>query len=138
MKQIEFKIEGAYHKQNCFPGMNDYTRYDRANRYAGNGMKQKFSKIAQTYIHNAKVQNRLDIITGPVAVKLEMGEIANRRDLDNITIFATKIIFDAMQKEGVINNDKQIMKIESVKQLDKKPYIRVEVEEYDKSSKEKE
>ena len=128
---MEFKIEGAYYKQNCFPGMNDYTKCNRANKYAGNGMKQKYSKIARTYIHNTKLKNKQSLITGPIAVKLEMGEIANRRDLDNITSFATKVIFDAMQEEGIIQNDKQIMKIESVKQLDKKPFIKVEIEEYE-------
>lgn len=83
------------------PSFNEYTRQNRANKYAGAEMKKR----EEDYIYLA-IKNQLGNlkIKNPVKVIFLWIEENGKRDLDNIC-FAKKFILDALVKAGVIKND---------------------------------
>lgn len=83
------------------PSFNEYTRQNRANKYAGAEMKKR----EEDYIYLA-IKNQLGNlkIKNPVKVNFLWIEENGKRDLDNIC-FAKKFILDALVKAKVIEND---------------------------------
>lgn len=82
-------------------GLNEYTKVNRTNRYAGNQAKQQ----EQEYIiWGIKKQLGNIKINKPVIGHFTWIEENKRRDLDNIC-FAKKFILDALVQAGVLADD---------------------------------
>lgn len=82
-------------------GLNEYTKINRNNKYAGNQAKQR----EQSYIMLCiKEQLGALTITKPVIGHFTWVEENKRRDLDNIC-FAKKFILDALVDAGVLADD---------------------------------
>lgn len=83
------------------PGLNEYTKLNRGNRYGANKKKQdleeKIGWIAKSELKGVK-------ITKKVRIDYLWVEENRRRDLDNIS-FAKKFIQDALVKVGILRND---------------------------------
>ena len=83
------------------PGLNEYTKANRSNRYAGANMKA----VAEERVYYAIKQQLAGVrINYPVRIRFIWVEPNNRRDLDNIA-FAKKFVLDAMVKAGLLPND---------------------------------
>lgn len=119
---MKFIIQGR------LDGLNEYTKKNRSNRYAGNKLKQDNEFLILTYVRQAKMK-RVDKY--PLTLKITWYEQNRRRDIDNIT-FATKFIQDALVKAGILENDSQnyVNRIIHDVQVDKdNPRIEVELVE---------
>lgn len=82
-------------------GLNEYTKYNRANKYLG----AKAKKNEQEYIiWEIKEQLGNIKIDKPVIGHFTWIEENKRRDLDNIC-FAKKFILDALVEAGVLKDD---------------------------------
>lgn len=81
-----------------FPGLNDYVRACRANRYEGAKMKRDAERAVII------AARRLPEIDGPVKVYFTWHEGDRRRDLDNVA-FAKKFILDGLVKAGKLADD---------------------------------
>lgn len=81
------------------PGLNDYTKANRANRYAGATMK----KDAQEMIW-ANIAISAKPMSGKVRLDFRWYEANTRRDLDNIC-FAKKFILDTLVDHKIIEAD---------------------------------
>lgn len=73
-------------------GLNEYTKYNRTNKYAGAEAKKKEQQLG-----NIKINK-------PVIGHFTWIEENKRRDLDNIC-FAKKFILDALVQAGVLQDD---------------------------------
>ena len=117
---IKFTIIGK------LDGLNEYTKKNRSNAYAGAKMKKDNEKIVIYYIRKSKLKK---VEQYPITLKITWYEKDRRRDIDNIT-FATKFIQDALVKEGILIDDSQkyINKVEHIVLVDKEnPRIEVEL-----------
>ena len=115
----EFTIHGR------LPALNDYTRANRANRYAGNKMKREAMDQVAWAIRQASLKQ----ITSKVKVSFKWVEQTRRRDLDNVC-FAKKFILDALQETRTLQGDgwKHVMGFTDVFSVDKEnPRIVVEL-----------
>lgn len=83
-------------------GLNEYTAANRTNPHKGGKMKRENEDIAIWSIRKAL---RGVHITRPVTLKYDFYEKDKRRDLDNISSFAHKVIQDSLVKTGVLKND---------------------------------
>lgn len=83
-------------------GLNDYTSANRTNPYKGAKMKADAEK---TIMYSIRQQLHRLNITKPVRLKYEFWEPNKRRDLDNISAFAHKVIQDSLVKTGILLND---------------------------------
>lgn len=81
------------------PGLNDYTKENRRNKYGGNKVKQETEESIMWILKSVKTQ-----IDKPVRIKFTWYEQTKRRDKDNVA-FAKKFILDALQKSGILKND---------------------------------
>lgn len=82
-------------------GLNEYTKYNRANKYMGASAK----KNEQAYIIWCIREQLGNIkIDKPVMGRFTWIEENKRRDLDNIC-FAKKFILDALVQAGVLADD---------------------------------
>jgi Holliday junction resolvase RusA-like endonuclease len=82
-------------------GLNEYTKYNRTNKYAGAGAKKK----EQQYIIYCIKQQLGNIkIDKPVVGHFTWIEENKRRDLDNIC-FAKKFILDALVQAEILQDD---------------------------------
>lgn len=88
--------------ERTFPGLNEYTRKNRANWRAGKNMKEKYTQMVAW---EAKGQH-LSAWHKPVKILFSWYEEDNRRDLDNI-FSAKKFILDGLVEAGVIPDDGQ-------------------------------
>lgn len=83
------------------PGLNEYTEYNRTNRFAGASLKKKTEERIYYYIleqlKNVKIGKK-------VFIRFTWIEENGKRDLDNIC-FAKKFILDALVKAKVLEND---------------------------------
>lgn len=83
------------------PGLNEYTKLNRGNRYGANKKKQELEQkigwIAMSQLGGVE-------ITEKVKIEYLWVEENRRRDLDNIS-FAKKFIQDALVKVGILRND---------------------------------
>ena len=83
-------------------GLNEYTAANRTNPYKGGKMKKDNEEIV---IWSIRQQLRGLHINVPVILKYDFYEPNRRRDLDNISSFAHKVIQDALVKTDVLKND---------------------------------
>jgi len=112
---MKFIIKGR------LPALNDYTKVNRGNKYAGNNLKKNTQQLISLFIPKEPVNT-------PIRLIFSWYEPNKRRDKDNIA-FAKKFILDALVNAGVIPNDgwKEIEGFEDRFYVDKKD-PRVEVE----------
>ncbi|QIK70868.1 hypothetical protein G7062_11425 [Erysipelothrix sp. HDW6C] len=107
-------------------GLNDYTKSNRSNKYAGNKSKKLNELIILQALRKAKLSK---VNKYPITLEITWHEPNKRRDVDNIT-FAVKFIQDAMVSHGIIEGDgqKYINQINHTVLVDKtNPRIEVEV-----------
>lgn len=91
-----FTIEGR------LAGLNELIAAERDNRYKGAQMKRN----AQTYVEYAvKTQLRGVRFSHPVRLRYLFFEPNKRRDHDNVSGFAHKVIQDALVACGVLSDD---------------------------------
>lgn len=114
------------------PGLNDYTRANRGNKYLANKMKQDIQKnICKYIVFGVSMKDLEKVDRYPIGLTIKWYEPNNRRDIDNIT-FGTKFILDSMVCMGIIEDDsrKYVDSIEHVVYTDKEnPRIEVEINE---------
>lgn len=84
------------------PGLNEYTAANRTNPHKGGKMKKD---AEETIIWQIRQQLRGLHITKPVDFKYDFFEPNKKRDKDNISSFAHKVIQDSLVKTGVLVND---------------------------------
>lgn len=94
--EYSFTIDGR------LPGINELINADRRDAHAGNRMKRENQEAVQMYIF--RDLRRLHI-EEPVLLHYRFYEPNKKRDLDNISGFAHKIIQDALVATGVLKND---------------------------------
>lgn len=83
------------------PGLNDYIRKERRNRYMAADMKRKWTnKVADLAIQKREPKHH-----GRVWVFIKCYEKDERRDADNVEAFAKKCILDGLVRAGVIVDD---------------------------------
>ena len=83
-------------------GLNEYTAANRRNHYAGAKMKKEAQHIASVHI---KLSLRGLRIRKPVELHYVFYEKDKRRDHDNVSSFAHKVIQDALVECGVLVDD---------------------------------
>lgn len=83
------------------PGLNEYTKSNRTNKFAGATLKKKTEEHIYYYILE---QLRNIKISKKVFITFTWIEENGKRDLDNIC-FAKKFILDALVKAEVLEND---------------------------------
>lgn len=83
------------------PSLNQYVSECRRNKYAGAKMKRETEEACSWYL------SRLPRFRHPIFVKFHWVEKTRKRDLDNVSGFGHKVIFDAMVKMGIIPDDRQ-------------------------------
>lgn len=108
------------------PGMNDYTSAQRGNRFHGYHMKASSQNALQWQIRACKLKP----IKSPVRLVYSFYEPNRRRDLDNISGFAHKVIQDALVTTGILQGDgwKHIRGYTDIFAVDaKNPRIEVEL-----------
>lgn len=88
------------------PGLNEWIKDERANRFKANKVKQDTQKDIGVFIHNAQIRNTLHSHDKPCRLTFHWTEGNSRRDLDNVA-FATKFIQDALVAHGVFPDDSQ-------------------------------
>lgn len=81
-------------------GINELTRGHWATR---NRTKQDSLQLVAAYIR----QQRLQAVDGKVTITIQCYEPNQRRDDDNVTGGAAKVILDALQATGIIKSDGQ-------------------------------
>lgn len=84
------------------PGLNEYTDACRTNPRAGARMKQD---AQETVMWHAMSQIRRYKFNGPVFILYHFYEKDKRRDKDNVSGFAHKVIQDALVKIGLLEDD---------------------------------
>lgn len=109
------------------PGLNEYVKACRANRYAGAMMKQKAEDGIKIEIDRQLGNQKFET----VRLAFHWFEQNKRRDFDNIA-FAKKFLLDALQATGTLKNDgwNQIVGFSDTFSVDKKcPRIEIEIQE---------
>lgn len=81
------------------PSLNEYINICRRNRYEAAKHKQDIENQIGYFLHGH--------YDGDVIINFVWYEPNRKRDVDNVA-FAKKYILDAMQKKGILNNDKQV------------------------------
>ena len=84
------------------PGLNEYTNTCRTNPQKGNRMKQEAQTAIMWQIMAQMRRHRFD---GPVFLLYRYFEKDRRRDKDNVSGFAHKVIQDALVQSGTIHDD---------------------------------
>lgn len=118
---ISFTIFGR------LPNMNDYSDAQRRNKYAGAKMKRQAQDNVLAVILAQLGRKR---VNGRVMIKYTFYEPNRKRDMDNVSAFAHKVIQDALVELGTIENDgwKHIAGMHDLYFVDKKnPRIEVEL-----------
>lgn len=82
--------------------LNKYTSANRTNRYKGGEMKKANEDIV---IWQIRQQLKGVHINKPILLKYDFYEPNRKRDLDNISSFAHKVIQDSLVKTEVLQND---------------------------------
>lgn len=109
------------------PGLNDYTKACRANKFAGAGMKREAEKQVELSLIGCPK------FTSKVRLNFRWYEKDMRRDYDNIC-FAKKFILDALVRAGIIKTDswRGVIGFTDEFFIDREnPRIEVEIEEED-------
>lgn len=84
------------------PGLNEYTNACRTNPRSGADMKQQSQELVMWHILS---QIRGLRFTKPVFLLFTFYEQDRRRDRDNVSSFARKVIQDALVKCGTLQDD---------------------------------
>lgn len=106
------------------PGLNDYVRAERSNRFAASKMKKQQTERAGI----AAVEQRMPSFNGRVEIIFTWVEENRRRDMDNVA-FAKKFILDGLVRAGVIRDDTPRYVAELADRFDyDKQHPRIEVE----------
>ena len=84
------------------PGLNEYTDSTRTHKQKGADMKRHFQNIVGWHIR-AQLHNK--VIDKPVFLLFTFYERDRRRDHDNVSSFARKVIQDALVKCGTLHDD---------------------------------
>lgn len=84
------------------PGLNEYTETTRANRYKGAKMKSQAQEAVKWCIYS---QLHAKQIKRPVYLLFTFYELDRRRDHDNVSAFAHKVIQDALVECGTLIDD---------------------------------
>ena len=84
------------------PGLNEYTKACRTNPHTGNEMKRQAQELVMWHIMS---QLRRQRFTKPVFILFTFYEQDRRRDRDNVSSFARKVIQDALVKCGTLHDD---------------------------------
>lgn len=95
MKYI-FTIDGK------LPGLNEFISSMNRNRYIGNKMKQQAQNMISLYIARDLKKIHIDL---PVRIHYRFYEPNHKRDLDNVSGFAHKVIQDSLVNMKVLHND---------------------------------
>lgn len=82
------------------PNLNDYTKANRSNKFAGANMKKK----TEAKITAAIIEHNPPKFKGKTRLDFKWYEPNKRRDLDNIC-FAKKFILDALVKNEILKTD---------------------------------
>lgn len=99
------KTVGKFEVPHKLPSLNQVNESNRANRYAGNKMKQETENDIAKCIRAAKSTGLLEShYEGRVVVMVDWWEPNNRRDVDNVKS-ANKFVLDALVKTGILTND---------------------------------
>ena len=93
-------LENTYLIDMKLPGLNEYTKVNRYNKYKANSEKQKIQSDIGFFLRN------MPVYTKPIIIHFLWFEENAKRDLDNIS-FAKKYILDTMVNLGKIKNDSQ-------------------------------
>lgn len=84
------------------PGLNEYTNDNRSNRHKGAAMKKDAQEVVQWCIMSQLQRVRFD---KPVFLLFTFYEKDRRRDHDNVSSFARKVIQDALVACKVLKDD---------------------------------
>ena len=84
------------------PGLNEYTQANRTNPHKGGKMKMDAEETIMWQIRRQLANLH---ISKPVILKYDFFEPNRKRDLDNISAFAHKVIQDSLVKTSVLVND---------------------------------
>lgn len=84
------------------PGLNEYTTACRTNPHKGNEMKRQAQETVMWHILSTMRGVRF---TRPVFLLFTFYEQDRRRDRDNVSSFARKVIQDALVKCGTLKDD---------------------------------
>lgn len=107
------------------PGYNELTHGHWAAR-------QRVKDAAMMVVGWRMREARLQMFTGKVTVEIRCYEKDARRDDDNVTSGAAKVILDAMQKCGILANDNQkhVRCVKHPVEVDRKnPRVEIIIEE---------
>lgn len=111
------------------PGLNEYTSACRTHQQKGARMKreaqQKVELLARYQLRGLQIHN-------PVKLHYHFYEKDRRRDMDNVSGFARKVIQDALVEVGILENDgwKNIKGSTELFDVDAQcPRIEIEIEE---------
>ena len=85
------------------PGINEYTHACRTHKIVGARMKQENQQYVQLEIYRQRKQ--IGTVKPPIKLIYRFFEPNKKRDQDNVSGFARKVIQDALVVEGVIKND---------------------------------
>jgi Holliday junction resolvase RusA-like endonuclease len=107
MSQIALTIAGDISEKRLIvkgrlPGLNEYTKACRTNPHKGNEMKQQAQQTVMWYILQQMHRHRFK---KPVFILFSFYEQDRRRDRDNISSFARKVIQDALVQCGNLQDD---------------------------------
>lgn len=94
--EYKFTIDGK------LPSLNEFIAKNRSNPALGNKMKQENQINVEYYIMRDLRKVHID---KPVYLMYTFYEPNKKRDLDNISGFAHKVIQDALVESGVLHND---------------------------------
>lgn len=86
------------------PGLNDYLAAMNSHRHEGNRMKQLWTDIVCIAAKQAKLIP-IDKRDCPVWIVYRFYELDRRRDKDNVSGFAHKVIQDGLVRAGILLND---------------------------------
>ena len=95
MAVINFTIPGR------FESLNKYIDVCRKNKYMANAMKQRDQSMVESIILECKYKT----FEQPAFVHFKLYEKTKRRDVDNISGYGHKVIFDALVKAKVLRDD---------------------------------
>lgn len=111
------------------PGMNEYIEACREHRMRGAAVKKAAQEQCAWAMMDAK---RKGVHFDRCDAQITWYEKNSRRDPDNISGFGRKVIFDALQQMGIIDNDgrKQIVSITEFWKIDRQnPRIEITLTE---------
>lgn len=84
------------------PGLNEYIKSIGRHHYKGGAFKKEWKNKVLLYMRE---QMERDMFLKRIRIKFNFYENNRKRDLDNISGLAHKVILDAMQDYGIIEND---------------------------------